>query len=93
MTYSFISLFVLLAIDGKLQISGRFKRIPQMLMQEVGGRAPNSLRETALSHRFAYVNDSWVKTKTQEVQAFTEHINSMSWVVLYTMKRTEVSKE
>ena len=47
-----------------------------LYMEEVESRAPNSFRGTAPSHWFRYVDDTWVKIKTQEVQASTENTNS-----------------
>lgn len=44
-------------------------------MEEVKGRAPEVLQRNCCC--FRYADDTQVKIKTQEVQAFAEHINSV----------------
>lgn len=53
-------------------------------MEMLECKALNSFKGTAPSHWFRYVVDTWVKIKTQEVQAFTEHNNSVDKNIKFT---------
>jgi len=44
-------------------------------MEEVESKALSSYKGTTPSHWFRYVDNTWVKIKTQEVEAFIVHIN------------------
>lgn len=44
-------------------------------MEELGSRGFRSFGGTALSYWFTYVDVTWVKIRTQEVEPFTKHIN------------------
>ena len=46
-------------------------------MEEVESRALSSFKGTVPSHWFRYVDETWVKSKTLEVEAFTKHLNSV----------------
>ncbi len=63
--------------------------VANLNMEEVEHKALNSFRGTAPSHWFRYVDDTWVKIKTQEVQAFTEHINSVDKNIKFTREDVE----
>ncbi|KAM7378702.1 hypothetical protein PAMP_004307 [Pampus punctatissimus] len=58
--------------------------VANLYMEEVERRALNSFKGATPSHWFRYVDDTWVKIKTQEVQAFTEHINSVDRNIKFT---------
>ena len=50
--------------------------VANFYMEEVESRALNSFKGITSSHWFRYVDNTWIKIKTQEVEAFTEHLNS-----------------
>ncbi len=58
--------------------------VANLYMEEVEYKALHSSRGTTPSHWFRYVDNTWVKIKTQEVQAFTEHINSVDKNIKFT---------
>ncbi len=58
--------------------------VASLYMEEVECKALNSFRGTASSHWCRYVDDTWVKIKTQKVQTFTEHINSVDINIKFT---------
>lgn len=58
--------------------------LANIYMKETESRALNSFKGTAPSHWYRYVDDTWVKIKTQEVQAFTEHINYVESKIAFT---------
>ena len=75
-------------------------------MEEIASRAFINFTGTAPSHRFGYVDDTWVKIRTRGVEAFTENINTVDGshgkiseetvcpsctVCEYTLKKTEAS--
>ena len=47
-------------------------------------RALSSLNGTIPSHLFTFVDDTWVKIKTQDVDAFKEHLNSVDRSIKFT---------
>ena len=49
--------------------------VANLYMEEVERKALTSFLGAAPSHWFRYVDDTWVRLKIQEVEAFTEHIN------------------
>uniref|UniRef100_A0A3B3I5H2 NACHT domain-containing protein n=1 Tax=Oryzias latipes TaxID=8090 RepID=A0A3B3I5H2_ORYLA len=49
--------------------------VANLYMEEVERRALDSFPGTTPSHWFRYVDDTWVKIKSQEVETFTDHIN------------------
>lgn len=46
-------------------------------IEEVESRALTSCTGTAPRHWYRYVDNTWVKSRTQEVEAFVEHINTV----------------
>ena len=54
-----------------------FTIVANLYMEEVANRALINFTGTAPSHWFRYVDDTWVKIRTNEVEAFTEHINAV----------------
>ncbi|XP_050924570.1 uncharacterized protein LOC127140827 [Lates calcarifer] len=58
--------------------------VANLYMEEVEGKALNSFEGTTPSHWFRYVDDTWVKIKTKEVQAFSKHINSVDSNIKFT---------
>lgn len=50
--------------------------VANLHMEEVEGKALGFFRGTQPSHCFRYVDDTWVKIKTHEVERFTDHTNS-----------------
>ena len=53
-------------------------------MEEVESRALSSFKGTTPSHWFRYLDETWVKIKTQEVEAFTEHLISVDSNIKFT---------
>ncbi|XP_040922260.1 uncharacterized protein LOC121200823, partial [Toxotes jaculatrix] len=58
--------------------------VANLYMEMVEQKALNSFKGTPPSHWFRYVDDTWVKIKTQDLQAFTEHINSVDKNIKFT---------
>ncbi|XP_049914604.1 uncharacterized protein LOC126398968 [Epinephelus moara] len=58
--------------------------VANLYMEDVEYRALNSFKGTTPSHWFRYVDDTWVKIKTQEMQAFTQHIDSVDRNIKFT---------
>ena len=58
--------------------------VANLYMEEVERRALDSFHGVSPSHWFRYVDDTWVKIKTHEVQPFTEHINSVDNNIKFT---------
>lgn len=58
--------------------------VANLYVEEEECKALNSFKGTAPNHWLRYVNDTWVKIKTQEVRAFTEHINSVDINMKFT---------
>ncbi|XP_071344169.1 uncharacterized protein [Trachinotus anak] len=58
--------------------------VANLYTEEVENRALNSFEGITPSHWFRYVDDTWVKIKTKEKQAFTEHINSVDQNIKFT---------
>lgn len=60
-----------------------------LYMEKVESRALSSFKGTTPSHRFRYVDNTWVKIKTQEVEAFTDHTNSVDSNIKFTKGRCQ----
>ena len=58
--------------------------VANLYMEEVEKKALTSFKGTAPSHWFRYVNDTWVKIQTHEVEAFTNHINTVDRNIKFT---------
>ncbi|XP_023255234.1 uncharacterized protein LOC111649770 [Seriola lalandi dorsalis] len=58
--------------------------VANLYMEMVERKALNSFKGTPPSHWFRYVDDTWVKIKTQDPQAFTQHINSVDKNINFT---------
>ena len=57
--------------------------VANLYMEEVESRPLSSFKGT-LSHWFRYVDDILVKMKTQEVETFTKHLNSLDSNIKFT---------
>ena len=57
--------------------------VANLCVEEFESRALITFIETAPSHWFRYVEDSWAKIRTGEVEAFTEHINAVDSNIKY----------
>ena len=55
-----------------------------LYMEEMEERALNSFTGTTPSHWLRYVDDTWVKIKTQESEPFTRHINMVDKNIKFT---------
>ena len=53
-------------------------------MGEVESKDLNSIKVTTPSQWFKYGDNTWLKIKIQEVQAFTEHLNSVDSNIKFT---------
>ena len=51
--------------------------VANLYMEEIENRALITFTGNAPSHWFRYVDDTWVKIWSREVEAFTEHINAV----------------
>lgn len=51
--------------------------VANFYMEMVESKAVNSDKGTSPSHWFRLVDDTWVKNKTQDLQAFIEYIPSV----------------
>ena len=51
--------------------------VANLYMEEVESRALITFTWTAPSHWFRYVDDTWVKIRAREVEAFPEHIDAV----------------
>ncbi|TWW62451.1 LIM zinc-binding domain-containing [Takifugu flavidus] len=49
--------------------------VANLYMEKVESQALTSFTGTAPSHWFRYVDDTWVKIQTQELEAFSDHLN------------------
>ena len=58
--------------------------VANLYMEEVQSKALSSYKGTAPNDWFKYGNDTWVNIKTQKVEAFTEHINSVDSNIKFT---------
>uniref|UniRef100_UPI0009B3C823 LOW QUALITY PROTEIN: uncharacterized protein LOC109967683 n=1 Tax=Monopterus albus TaxID=43700 RepID=UPI0009B3C823 len=58
--------------------------VANLYMEEIEKKALASFTGTAPSHWFRYVDDAWVKIRTQEVEAFTKHINLVDNNIKFT---------
>ena len=53
-------------------------------MEQVESRELKSYKGATSSRWFSYVDDTWVKIKTEEVEAFMEHINLVDRNIKFT---------
>ena len=58
--------------------------VANLVMKQVKGRVLITFTGTAPSHWFRYVNDTRVKIRAREVEAFTEHINGVDNNIKFT---------
>ena len=58
--------------------------VANLYMEIVEQKALNSYKGTPPSHWFRYEEDTWVKIKTQDLQPFTKHINSVDKNIKFT---------
>ncbi|XP_060756573.1 uncharacterized protein LOC132867607, partial [Neoarius graeffei] len=63
--------------------------VANLYMEEVEHIALTTFAGVAPSHWFRYVDDTWVKIKIQEVEAFSKHINAVDSNINFT--REDVS--
>ncbi|XP_023821902.1 uncharacterized protein LOC111949272, partial [Oryzias latipes] len=63
--------------------------VANLYMEEVERRALDSFPGTTPSHWFRYVDDTWVKIKSQEVETFTDHINAVDKNIKFTREDTK----
>ncbi|XP_060756578.1 uncharacterized protein LOC132867614 [Neoarius graeffei] len=63
--------------------------VANLYMEEVEHKALTTFSGVAPSHWFRYVDDTWVKIKTHEVEAFSKHINAVDININFT--REDVS--
>ena len=57
-------------------------------MEDVKKKALNTFQGTTPIHWFRYMDDTWVKIKIQEVQAFRDHINTVDLNIEFTREDT-----
>ena len=60
--------------------------VANLYIEEVESKALSSYKGTTPSHWFRYVDDTRVKIKTQEVEAFTQHINLVDSNIKFTIE-------
>ncbi|XP_070835613.1 uncharacterized protein [Chaetodon trifascialis] len=58
--------------------------VANLYMENMERTALNFFKGTTPSHWYRYVDATWVKIQSQEVQAFTEHINSVDKNIKFT---------
>ncbi|XP_062849575.1 uncharacterized protein LOC134311850 [Trichomycterus rosablanca] len=58
--------------------------VANLYMEEVEKKALRTYSGTPPSHWFRYVDDTWVKIKSEEVPHFTDHINSVDKHIKFT---------
>ncbi|TWW61021.1 hypothetical protein D4764_05G0011110 [Takifugu flavidus] len=58
--------------------------VANLYMEKVESQALTSFTGTAPSHWFRYVDDTWVKIQTQELEAFSDHLNKTDEHVKFT---------
>lgn len=63
--------------------------VANLYMEEVESRALFSFTGTALSHWYRYVDDTWVKMRARDVEAFTEHTNAVENNTKFTQEDEE----
>ncbi|XP_033182429.1 uncharacterized protein LOC117153005 [Anabas testudineus] len=63
--------------------------VANLYIEEVEKKALNSFPGTTPTHWFRYADDTWVKIKIQEVQSFTDHINSVDTNISFTREDTK----
>lgn len=66
--------------------------VANLYMEKVETKALSSFRGTTPSQMFRYVDNTWVKIKSQEIEAFTEHINSVDKKIKFTREDTKENK-
>ncbi|TWW81402.1 hypothetical protein D4764_01G0012170 [Takifugu flavidus] len=60
--------------------------VANLYMEKVESQALTSFTGTAPSHWFRYVDDTWVKIQTQELEAFSDHLNKTDEHVKFTQE-------
>ncbi|XP_065326070.1 uncharacterized protein LOC135932513 [Pelmatolapia mariae] len=63
--------------------------VANLYMEEVERKALGSFKGRVPSHWYRYVDDTWVKIKTQEVESFTAHINAVDKNIKFTREDTK----
>ncbi|XP_070401572.1 uncharacterized protein [Nothobranchius furzeri] len=58
--------------------------VANLYMEEVERKVLGSFKGRSPSHWYRYVDDTWVKIKTQEVESFTTHINAVDKNIKFT---------
>ncbi|XP_051781539.1 uncharacterized protein LOC127527292 [Erpetoichthys calabaricus] len=66
--------------------------VANLHMEEVEKRALSSYPGTPPSHWFRYVDDTWVKIRSQEVPQFTDHINGVDKHIKFTREDMKNNK-
>ena len=59
--------------------------VANLYMEEVESRALMTFTETPPSHWFRYVENTWVKIRARDMEAFTEHINAVDSNIKFKM--------
>ena len=62
-------------------------------MEEVENRALVTFAGTAPSHWFRYVDNTRVKNRAREVEAFMEHKNAVDIIVKFTQEEVSVDSQ
>ncbi|XP_047457867.1 uncharacterized protein LOC125018165, partial [Mugil cephalus] len=58
--------------------------VANLYMEEVETRALDTFAGPTPTHWYRYVDDTWVKIKTKEVESFTKHINTVDSNIKFT---------
>ncbi|XP_041430610.1 LOW QUALITY PROTEIN: uncharacterized protein LOC121397622 [Xenopus laevis] len=66
--------------------------VANLYMEEVERRALLTFQGTTPTHWFRYVDDTWVTIRSNEVAAFTEHINSVDNNIKFTREDVHENK-
>ncbi|XP_012811622.2 uncharacterized protein LOC105946468, partial [Xenopus tropicalis] len=66
--------------------------VANLYMEEVERKALLTFNGTTPSHWFRYVDDTWVKIRSNEVAAFSEHINSVDNNIKFTREDVHENK-
>ncbi|XP_060769143.1 mitochondrial outer membrane protein SLC25A46 isoform X1 [Neoarius graeffei] len=60
--------------------------VANLYMEEVEHKALTTFSGVAASHWFRYVDDTWVKIRTHEVEAFSKHISTVDININFTQE-------
>ncbi|XP_044151431.1 uncharacterized protein LOC122939429 [Bufo gargarizans] len=66
--------------------------VANLYIEEVERKALTTFKGITQSHWFRYVDDTWVKIHKQELQAFTDHINSVDHNINFTREDMQNNK-